>query len=133
MNKTTRQMVWERAQGRCEYCLLQQTHEPLVPLQVEHIVARQHQGGDDLVNLALACLLCNSHKGTNLTGLDPDSGNITRLFHPRQDSWQDHFRRDGAFIIGCTAIRRTTVWLLQMNFVERLELRHFLLEKGEEL
>ncbi len=133
MSKHLRQKVWERAQGRCEYCLLKQEHEPFIPLQLEHITARQHLGGDDLDNLAMACLLCNSHKGPNLTGLDPDTGFVTRLFHPRQDLWSAHFRREGALIIGCTDVGRTTVWLLQMNDVERLELRHFLLERGEVL
>ncbi|HBJ83770.1 MAG TPA: hypothetical protein DDZ88_07870 [Verrucomicrobiales bacterium] len=131
MNKHLRQMIWERARGRCEYCLLRQEHEPFIPLQLEHIIAKQHQGGDEPENLALACLLCNSHKGSNLTGLDPDTGQVTRLFHPRRDAWHSHFRRDGALIIGCTDVGRTTVWLLQMNDVERIELRHFLLESGE--
>ncbi len=51
---------------------------------------RQHGGEDELDNLALSCHLCNSKKGPNLSGLDPDTGALTRLFHPRTDRWTDH-------------------------------------------
>jgi hypothetical protein len=45
-------------------------------------VAQQHHGGSDEVNLALACHFCNRHKGPNLTGIDPTTGELTRLFNP---------------------------------------------------
>jgi hypothetical protein len=41
MDARLRQLVKQRAAGRCEYCGLRQ--EPLA-LQVEHITARQHEG-----------------------------------------------------------------------------------------
>lgn len=50
---------------------------------VDHIVARQHGGPTVLENLALACLHCNRHKGPNIAGTDPSTGEIVRLFHPR--------------------------------------------------
>jgi len=54
-----------RAGNRCEYCRLPEELSD-VPFHVEHIVARQHQGGDELSNLALACDRCNLYKGPNL-------------------------------------------------------------------
>jgi len=36
-------------------------------------------------NLALACLHCNQHKGPNIAGRNPETGEIVELFHPRQD------------------------------------------------
>jgi hypothetical protein len=90
---------------------------------VEHIVARQHGGGDDSANLALACYHCNAHKGPNLSGLDPESGALVRLFHPRQDQWDEHFERNGVLIVGRTAVGRTTVGLLKMNAADRRRLR----------
>jgi hypothetical protein len=45
----------------------------------------QHGGGDDADNLALACPDCNLRKGPNLTGIDPETGAVVRLFHPRRD------------------------------------------------
>ncbi len=82
---------------------------------VEHIVARQHRGPSTEDNLALACPGCNLHKGTNLFSLDPDSNLPVRLFDPRKDCWEDHFKRDGVRILGFTDVGRTTAWLLQFN------------------
>ena len=61
---------------------------------VEHIVARKHGGSDDENNLAWSCIFCNLYKGPNLASLDPDTGELTRLFNPRQDRWEDHFWLD---------------------------------------
>jgi len=77
MDERLRHTVRERAGYRCEYCWLPQDAEPFFAYHVEHIVARQHGGGDDSGNLALACY--NPHKGPNLSGLDPESGALVRL------------------------------------------------------
>lgn len=66
---------------------------------------------------------CNLHKGPNLTGLDPVTGTITRLFHPRRDRWEDHFAWRGIRIIGITPVGRVTVQVLAMNSDEQLALR----------
>jgi 5-methylcytosine-specific restriction endonuclease McrA len=93
MDATKREFVRSRAGGRCEY-FRRQEHSDLRH-HIEHIIARQHGGCDDAENLALACHRCNLHKGTNLTGLDPQTGELTPLFHPRRDQWQDHFAFEG--------------------------------------
>ena len=72
---------------------------------------------------------CNLHKGTNLFGLDPDSNLPVRLFHPRQDVWQDHFRRESAHIIGISDVGRTTAWLLQFNSELNVLQRQSILER----
>jgi hypothetical protein len=95
------------------------------------IIARKHGGADDFENLALACQQCNLHKGTNLTGRDPDTTDVMRLFDPRKDQWAEHFIRDGPRIAGKTPVGRTTAWVLQMNTDERVELRAMLMELGE--
>ncbi len=97
---------------------------------IDHIVARQHGGTDEPENVALACSECNWHKGTNLSGRDPDTGRVVSLFHPRQDQWEEHLARDGARIVGKTAKGRTTVWLLEMNTGERLRWRELLARLG---
>lgn len=130
MQARLREQVRQRASNRCEYCRLRPEQDRFHPFHVEHIIARKHGGTDDLNNLALACHQCNLHKGTNLSGLDPDTNEMVRLFRPRQDRWPDHFARDGSRIAGLTAIGRTTAWLLQMNSEERLELRRVLSELG---
>jgi hypothetical protein len=131
MDAKMRQIVRERAADRCEYCRLQQKHEPTRSFHVEHVIAQQHRGGDEEGNLALACQLCNLLKGTNLTSLDPDTNALTRLFHPRDNLWEDHFRIEGSCIFGITDVGRTTVWLLEMNCEERVALRSVLQEAGE--
>jgi hypothetical protein len=92
-------------------------------LQIEHVVPRKHHGSDDLDNLALACTECNLHKGSDLTGIDPDTGKIVRLFNPRLDRWDEHFAWDGLRIAGRSPIGRTTIRLLQLNGPARLRVR----------
>ena len=67
---------------------------------IDHIIARQHGGQSERSNLALACLNCNAHKGPNISGLDPKTGRLTRLFHPRRHKWNRHFRWLGPLLIG---------------------------------
>ena len=129
MDRATSELVRQRAGHRCEYCRLPQ-HASALRFHVEHIVARQHGGSDDPANLALACPECNFHKGTNLSGMDPDTGTLTPLFHPRRDTWAEHFAHDSARIVGKTATGRTTVWLLEVNTGDRLRWREMLAHPG---
>jgi len=121
--------VRRRAGARCEYCLVPEA-VTLVTHEVDHVVARKHRGSDDVNNLALSCTLCNKCKGTDLTTIDPETGDLTPLFNPRRDRWSDHFRLDGALIVARTAVGRSTVLLLQLNRPERIIERRRLLESG---
>src|SRR5215813_5528597 len=123
MDTSTRTLVRERAGNRCEYCQLHQDDSPLASLHIEHIVPKKHGGLDTIDNLALACIDCNLHKGPNLTGIDPETNEVTELFHPRRQEWGAHFVWDGIYIIGLTAIGRTTVRVLHMNSDDQLVLR----------
>ncbi len=123
MNESTRQFVRSRAENCCEYCQLCQDDSPLAALHVEHIIPKKHGGVDDVNNLALACIDCKLHKGPNLTGLDPETGELCRLFHPREQKWEVHFKWLGIYVVGITAVGRTTVKVLDMNSNERIELR----------
>src|SRR5215475_3612705 len=122
MDTATRDLVRRRADERCEYCQLRQEHSEL-RYHVEHIIAKQHGGSDDSDNLALACHRCNLHKGPNLTGIDPETGQVVQLFHPRRDRWLDHFSFEDVRIYGLTPAGRTTVHVLDLNDARRLELR----------
>jgi hypothetical protein len=123
MDAATRELVRQRADNRCEYCGLARDDAPFAAFHIEHIIPKKHGGSDDASNLALACYHCNLHKGPNLTGIDPDSGAIVPLFHPRQQSWHEHFALQGSVIVGLTDTGRATVRVLMMNAVGRLELR----------
>ena len=113
----------QRAQARCEYCRLPQAAQPFVSFHIEHIVAKQHGGNDEPGNLCLSCQRCNSFKGPNLTGIDPESRQVTELFHPRRHRWEDHFEWRGIYLTGKTAIGRATVRVLKMNSEDQLALR----------
>ena len=123
MDEATKAYVRKRAAHRCEYCQLHQDDSPLAKLHIEHIIPKKHGGADDLNNLALACIDCNLHKGPNLTSIDPESKAVTELFYPRRHHWHDHFEWRGIYVIGKTAIGRTTVRVLKMNSDEQLALR----------
>src|SRR5262245_59181195 len=115
MDAATKRMVRQRAADRCEYCGMRQEDEPYFRYHIEHIIPKQHGGDDDPSNLALACSNCNFHKGPNLAGIDPVTKQMVALFHPRNETWADHFEADGPVIFGKTPTGRVTVYVLNMN------------------
>lgn len=117
-----RRAVAELAGHRCEYCGMPDW-EAVVPHEPDHIVATQHGGQTALDNLAYACFDCNRIKGSNIASLDPDSGQITPLFHPRHQRWDHHFRWNGALIEPLTATGCATVFFLRLNDVVQVEIR----------
>lgn len=124
-----RQSVFERAEGRCEYCLLRQAfaahkHEP------DHILPLQHDGKTLEENIALACARCNRYKGYNVGSFDPETGELTPFFHPRRQRWSDHFRLDGSIIQPLTPEGRVTAKMLHLNDPDRIEERERLMAIG---
>lgn len=130
IDAATRNFVRARAGDRCEYCLLRQERTGLAH-HIEHVIARQHGGSDEVGNLALACNRCNACKGPNLSGIDPETSALVPLFHPRRDDWNEHLEFQRAHIIGRTPKGRTTARVLQMNDERRLMRRRELLALGE--
>jgi hypothetical protein len=128
MGKTLDQLILERAKSRCEYCRLDQAETP-IPHEIDHIIASKHGGETATDNLALSCNFCNRHKGPNVAGVDPVSGRITRLFHPRKDRWRAHFAWEGPRLVGLTAIGRTTIRVLEINRPEIVAFREMLISE----
>ncbi len=93
------------------------------PHEPDHIIASQHHGSNNLENLAFACYHCNHYKGTNLASVDPETGGLVYLFHPRRDRWTEHFTLDGARIRPLNAKGRATAALLKFNVPTRLAIR----------
>jgi len=126
MDSATRSFVRQRAGNCCEYGGRYQEDSPLAALQIEHIIPRKHGGSDDPDNLCLACIDCNLGKSSNLTGIEPATGDTTQpiqLFNPRTQSWHDHFERRGPYIFGKTNVGRTTASVLNMNEDDQVERR----------
>jgi HNH endonuclease len=128
VNRDVVREVRQRARDRCEYCYLPASFYPL-PFHVDHIIARQHGGRIVVENLALACLHCNRHKGPNIAGTDPETGELVRLFHPRRDLWSDHFAWAEARLDGQTAVGRATIFVLAINDADFLAVREALIRE----
>jgi HNH endonuclease len=108
--------VAARAQHRCEYCRAPEQVFNFA-FEVEHIHPRSEGGTDTPENLALACESCNLFKSNATVGIDEETGQEVRLFHPRQGDWNTHFHINEATmqIEGRTAIGRATIGRLRMN------------------
>ncbi|MEO8612722.1 MAG: HNH endonuclease signature motif containing protein [Chloroflexota bacterium] len=124
-----RRTVYGRAEGKCEYCLLHERYT-VKRHHIDHITAEKHGGATDITNLCLSCAACNHYKGSDLTSIDPVTGKVIQLFHPRKDRWHQHFRFEGALIQGITARGRVTVRLLHLNDEDSVNERTRLMELG---
>jgi hypothetical protein len=114
--KKLRDLVAQQARHRCGYCL---TSELVVglPMEIDHLIPLVLGGPTIEENLWLACSACNGYKGRRISARDPESGQIVRLFNPREQSWHEHFLwvDSGSRIAGRTAIGRATAKELRLN------------------
>jgi hypothetical protein len=124
-----RRLVFERARGCCEYCLIRQ-QDSFYTHEIDHIIPEKHRGTTSEENLCLACFECNRSKGSDFASFDPETSEIIPLFNPRQQSWRDHFELDSVSIVPLSAVGRVTVFVLKVNSVLRLSERNILLEAG---
>lgn len=131
MPSSLRQLVRDRAGARCEYCHLPDFAALASTFHVEHVIAKQHRGSDEPANRAWSCHRCNFSKGPNLSGVDPLTDNVVRLFDPRRQAWTRHFEWLGALLVGRTQTGRATIAVLDMNDPQRVELRQMLMDDGD--
>jgi hypothetical protein len=129
VSASLRRLVRERAGECCEYCLIPEAMTWALHT-INRIIAEKHGGTTTAENLALACTLCNSRKGSDLTSIDEQTGAIEPLFHPRRDRWIDHFQLVGGRIEPRTAKGRTTIRLLRLNDSDRVVERELLIATG---
>jgi len=123
--------VSERAGGCCEYCLSQLKFSPDA-FSIEHIWPRSLGGVDDVSNYALSCQQCNNHKFVSVQVRDPLTGALARLFHPRQDRWDNHFAWSADYLLFCglTPTGRATIDKLHLNRDGVVNLRRILRDVG---
>jgi 5-methylcytosine-specific restriction endonuclease McrA len=124
MQRQLVELVRRRAGFRCEYCQFPERFSGL-NFQIDHIIAEKHGGPTDSANLAFSCIYRNSYKGANLSDIDPVTREIVRLFHPRRDHWEDHFRWEDAVLTG-----RTTIDVLRINDAAAVALRRLFVRAG---
>ena len=116
VSRKIKTFIAKRASYRCEYCLSLSAYAP-DPFCIEHIIPLSKGGSGMEDNLAFSCSGCNNYKYTHTDATDPLTGQITPLFHPRIDSWKEHFAwsKDAASIAGITPKGRATVVRLKLN------------------
>jgi len=102
-----RRKVVERAENRREYCRLAQAGQEAL-FHMDHVIPETAGGTTTFDNLALACVSCSLRKGAREFVVDPESGKNLRLFSPRRDICQEHFRWNGVRLVGTTAVGRGT-------------------------
>jgi hypothetical protein len=129
ISESQRRFVAERAEHRCEYCLVHED-ESYSPHQIDHIVSRKHGGLSELDNLAYACLRCNAWKGSDIGSLDPQTGELVSLFNPRRHRWSGHFVFRGAVIEPLSVGGNATARLLKLNLDKRVVERELLAAAG---
>ena len=118
-----RRLVRERANGCCEYCLLHED-DALLPHEADHIIATKHRGATEESNLAWTCFVYNRAKGSDLSSIDIETGQLVGLFNPRTDRWGDHFELDdNGKIVPLTDVGRVTEYLLRLNRSDHLDHR----------
>ena len=130
MKRTLIVQVRQLAGNRCDYCHMSAEFDPL-PFQFDHVIARQHGGLTVFENSAWSCLHCNKHKGPNIAGLDPLTGKLVALFHPRLQRWDRHFQWNGSILCGRTAIGRATIRVLAINHPDAVAFRAELMESAD--
>ena len=111
-----RKQVLSRSNYYCEYCKTSSRITGM-PLIVEHVYPKSLGGKDHESNLAAACYRCNEFKGVKTHGIDPASGYIVELFHPRIQVWDEHFTwvNGGVSVAGLSDRGRATVIALRLN------------------
>ena len=120
----TERFVRERASDRCEYCGLSQVGQEAT-FHIDHIVPRSRQGPSDPDNLALACVSCSLRKGARTRSRDPQTKAFVALYHPRTQSWWDHFKYEAGKIVGTTRTGRATIAALRLNHPRLIAIRQF--------
>jgi 5-methylcytosine-specific restriction endonuclease McrA len=116
ISASSRRIVRERAQLRCEYCHADERWQ-FIRFTIDHIRPQSAGGSDEVDNLALACRNCNERRGNRREGYDTETETVVPIFNPRQDLWADHFAWDRTRIriVGRTPTGRATIDLFDLN------------------
>lgn len=129
LSKKDREFVKERAKNICEYCLLHQ-EDAFFRFHIDHIISLKHGGSHSRDNFCLACLYCNTNKGSNIGTILQPGDKFLPLFHPRKQIWTQHFRIQEAEVLPLTDIGRATAKVLEFNHPDRIAERKILIRIG---
>ncbi len=127
-----RRKVIQYSGGRCEYCRCMEKYA-IHTFNIDHINPLSKGGLDVLLNLAYSCGGCNRFKTIKTTATDPETQQKVRLFNPRTDDWNEHFKwsDDTLQMIGLTTIGRATIDCLKLNREGVVNIRRLTVMSGE--
>lgn len=126
-----RKQIAERANFRCEYCLVPETNS-FYAFQVDHIISVKHGGTAKPENLAYCCSICNRNKGTDLGTVLENPAEIIRFFNPRTDNWDDHFTIEkSGFLLPKSPVGEATIKILGFNHPDSVLERKLLISAGK--
>ena len=129
ISEKLRQQIAKNANFKCEYCLTPEFFLATT-FHIDHIRSIKHGGKAIPQNLAYACPHCNQNKGSDIASYTDDD-ELTRLFNPRIDIWDDHFEvKKSGIIVSISQIGEATINTLSFNQIERVIFRKSLIEIG---
>jgi hypothetical protein len=129
--ETLRFAVRELDEHCCAYCLSPE-FLTVTTFEIDDIVPLSAGGQTVIDNLCLACPVCNRHKHVRQTAVDPQTSLKVPLFHPRQQTWAEHFawNEDRTELNGLTPTGRDTIDVLEMNRPRMANLRRLWVKLG---
>jgi HNH endonuclease len=122
ISASLRRFVIQRADNRCEYCGISQVGQ-VATFHIDHIVPVVAGGATTAENPALACVSCSLRKGARQALKDLETGEVVSVFHPRQQTWKEHFDWNSVKVFGLTATGRATIEALDLNRSTMLAIR----------
>ena len=124
LSPAVRNLVWDRAKGSCEYCLIPSKYALDPRYHIDHIIPLKQGGSHDDSNLALAYASCNLHKRPSMVAWVEEDDTVSRLYDPRRHLFIEHFKLSESGILKpLTRIAEGTIRLLHLNNVETARLR----------
>ena len=98
---------------------------------IDHVISQKHGGKTNFANLAYACPVCNSYKGTDVGTVWGDEQLVfVPFFNPRLHNWHDHFLVENGLLVPQTIIAQGTTNILRINDVNRIIERQQMQEVG---
>ena len=94
LSKSLRQMVVDRSDHLCEYCLIHED-DTVLGCAIDYIISLKHSGPNTEDNLAHACVFCNRCKGSDVGSMIWETQEFVRFYNPRRDRWSEHFQLEG--------------------------------------
>lgn len=129
LSQEIRQLVINRADRLCEYCLIH-SDDTVLGCSIDHIISLKHSGPNEANNLAYACIFCNRYKGSDIGSIIWETQEFIRFYNPRRDQWSEHFRLEQSTITPVSSIGEVTVRILGFNDRNRLMERQILIDQG---